>query len=74
VERVLASATVDVLTPSGPLVLGLYRIEVWGQPPHSVRRVYKIHAKGETKAAQEGIQRFVDEMKALPIPGDGPPC
>ena len=73
-ERVLASATVDVLTPSGPLVLGFYRIEVWGQPPHDVRRVYKIYAKDETRAAQEGIQRFVDEMEALPIPGDGPPC
>lgn len=73
-ERVLASATVDTVIPSAPLILGFYRIEVWGQPPHDVRRVYKIYAKDETRAAQEGIRRFVDEMEALPIPGDGPLC
>lgn len=73
-ERVLASATVDVIAPSAPLVLGLYRVEVWGQKPHNFRRVYKIHAKGEGAAAQEGIKRFVSEVEALPIPGDGPLC
>ena len=66
---VLASATVDSIRPATPQTIGLFKVTVWGQPPHDQTRVYEIQAKSETPAAQEGIRRFVAEMEALPIEG-----
>jgi hypothetical protein len=56
--RVLANAVVDQLTKN------LFRVEVWGLPPHAETRIYEIKAKSDTLAAQEGIQRFVEEFEA----------
>lgn len=72
--QVLASATVDTIRHSAPLVLGIYHVEVWGKPPHDYVRTYKLHAKNETAAAQEGIDKFVEEMEAIELPDDGSAC
>jgi hypothetical protein len=40
----------------------LFRVTVWGQPPHTVRRIYDIAAKDDNTAAQKGIDLFVKEM------------
>jgi len=33
-SQVLANAVVDVIRPSTPKGLGLFRVEVWGKPPY----------------------------------------
>ena len=66
-NRVLASAVVDVLKPATPTMIGHFKVEVWGQPPYDYVRTYEIMAKSDTMAAQQGIQKFVDEMEALDI-------
>lgn len=68
--QVLANAIVDVIRPSTPKGLGLFRVEVWGKPPYDYTRTYEIQAKSDTLAAQEGIRRFVDEMENLPAEGN----
>jgi hypothetical protein len=62
-ERVLASAIVDILKPATPQKLGNFRVEVWGKAPYDYVRHYDIMAKTDTIAAQEGIRRFVREME-----------
>jgi hypothetical protein len=66
--QVLANAVVDVITPSTPVRIGNFRVEVWGQPPYDYVRTYEIMAKSDTMAAQEGIRNFVAEMEAMPTP------
>jgi hypothetical protein len=68
--RILASAVVDVVKPATPVGLGIFKVEVWGQPPYDYTRTYEIQAKNDTLAAQEGIRRFVAEMEALPAEGN----
>lgn len=65
-SQVLASAIVDVIRPATPLRLGVFKVTVWGFPPHDQDRIYEIVAKNDTTAAQQGIDRFVKEMQALP--------
>ena len=65
--QVLASATVDVITPNTPVRIGNFRVEVWGQDPYDYVRHYEIMAQSDTIAAQEGIRRFVTEMESLNI-------
>ena len=48
-----------------PIRLGRFRVEVFGDEPHDYVRVYTIQAASDTMAAQEGIQRFVEEMEKL---------
>jgi hypothetical protein len=64
-SRVLANAVVDVIKPSTPVMVGRFRVEVWGKAPYDYVRTYEIIAKSDTVAAQEGIQRFVREMEAM---------
>lgn len=59
---VLASATVDVIRPSTPRGLGMFRVEVWGQAPYDYVRTYDIQAKNVDQAARIGIDRFVKEF------------
>lgn len=66
-ERVLASAIVDVLKPSTPKTLGSFRVEVWGKAPYDCVRHYDIIAQTDTVAAQEGIRRFVREMESMDL-------
>lgn len=66
-NRILASAIVDVIKPATPRALGLFSVEVWGKEPYDYTRRYEIQAKNDTLAAQEGIRRFVSEMEKLPI-------
>ena len=40
----------------------LFKVTVWGQPPHTMRRVYEIAATTEDLAAQSGINQFIKEM------------
>ena len=61
-ERVLASAIVDLME-SGPV--SVWEVTVWGQPPFNYSRTYTIEAKTDNNAAQEGINRFVEEMENL---------
>ena len=68
--QVLANAVVDVIRPSTPKGLGLFKVEVWGIEPYDYTRNYEIQAKSDTLAAQEGIRRFVDEMEKLPAEGN----
>jgi hypothetical protein len=65
---ILASATVEVITPNTPVKIGNFRVEVWGQAPYDYVRHYEIMAQSDTVAAQQGIARFVAEMEALPNP------
>lgn len=65
--QVLASATVDVITPNTPVRIGNFRVEVWGQDPYDYVRHYEIMAQSDTIAAQEGIRRFVAEMESQEI-------
>jgi hypothetical protein len=67
-DKVLASAVVDVLKPASPVSLGNFKVEVWGQTPYDYVRIYEIMAKSDNVAAQEGIRRFVKEMEALNTP------
>lgn len=69
-NRILANAVVDVIRPSTPKGIGLFRVEVWGKEPYDYVRHYEIQAKTDTIAAQEGIRRFVSEMEALEIQGN----
>jgi hypothetical protein len=65
-DRILASATVDVVRPSTPKSLGTFKVEVWGKEPNDYVRTYEIVAKSDTMAAQEGIRRFCEEIGNLP--------
>jgi len=65
--RILANAIVDVIRPATPVGLGVFSVEVWGQPPYDYTRTYEIQAKNDTLAAQEGIRRFGAEMELLPV-------
>ena len=67
---VLASATVDVINSANPQRIGLFRVKVWGQPPHDETRFYEIQATNENTAAQQGINRFVFEMESAPSKGN----
>jgi hypothetical protein len=69
-SQILASAIVDVIRSATPQRIGSFRVEVWGKEPHDYVRIYEIMAKSDTIAAQEGIQRFVAEMQALPVEGE----
>lgn len=62
---ILANAIVDVIRPSTPRGLGLFKVEVWGKPPADFVRTYEIQAKSDNIAAREGIDRFVAEVSAL---------
>lgn len=61
--QILANAIVDVIKPSTPKRVGMFKVTVWGKPPHEQTRVYEIMAKNDTLAAQQGITRFVREME-----------
>jgi hypothetical protein len=63
--QVLANAVVDVIRPSNPRGLGLFKVEVWGKAPNDYVRLYEIEAKNDNIAAQEGIRRFVAEISKL---------
>ena len=67
---VLASAIVDVINSANPQRIGLFRVKVWGQPPHDETRFYEIQATNENTAAQQGINRFVFEMEPAPSKGN----
>jgi len=68
--QVLANAVVDVIKPATPVMIGRFRVEVWGKAPFDYVRVYEIMAKNDTMAAQEGIRRFVKEMESMPVEGN----
>lgn len=59
-KRVLANATADLVSESGPSPL--WRVEVTGQPPHAAFRVYFLPGS-EKDAAFEGIRMFCREME-----------
>lgn len=61
---VLANATVDIIQPSTPIKLGIFRVTVWGEAPNDEPRIYEISAKNDTSAAQQGIHRFEMEVSA----------
>jgi hypothetical protein len=61
--QILANAVVDVIRPATPKKIGIFKVTVWGKPPHDETRVYEIMAKNDTLAAQQGIARFVREME-----------
>jgi len=57
-------AFVDTIRAPGPVGLGMYRVEVMGEPPHDYVRIYDIEARDENKAAREGLDRFQGEFSA----------
>ena len=63
--RILAQAVLDVIRAPTPTTVGCFKVEVWGKAPNDYVRHYEILAKTDTIAAQEGIQRFVEEMEKL---------
>jgi hypothetical protein len=68
--QILAQATVDVIRPSTPIGFGLFSVTVWGQEPYNFTRVYEIAAQSDNMAAQQGIQRFENEMSLLTLQGN----
>ena len=64
-SQILANAVVDVIKPATPVMLGNFKVEVWGVIPNDYVRIYEIQAKSDTIAAQEGIRRFVAEVEVL---------
>ena len=58
-QRVLCQAIVD----PHPLAPDRWLVKVEGRPPHDQTRSYCISATSDTIAAQEGIARFVAEMR-----------
>lgn len=65
-DRVLCNATVDpgetmLCRMSGAVRSWLVTVE--GIPPHDQTRIYRIEANTDSKAAMEGIRRFVVEME-----------
>lgn len=63
-------AVVDRLSPErGPLSEGapMWRVIVWGEPPHAAERVYLLRANDDNGAAKEGLRRFEAEFTALPL-------
>lgn len=64
-SRVLAQAVVDVKREPTPFTIGCFLVEVWGKEPHDYVRHYEILAKSDTLAAQEGLQKFVEEMEQI---------
>lgn len=61
---ILANATVEMLDFSS-IGLSKFRVEVWGKEPHDFVRIYEISAKDQDVAAREGLDRFIDDVKAL---------
>lgn len=61
-DRILATATVDMLR-FGPVPL--WEVTVTGQPDGDWTRTYQIDATTDDRAAQIGIDRFVDEIENL---------
>jgi hypothetical protein len=61
-----AKAIVDILREPSAKGFGKFRVTVWGDFPDDYCRVYTIDAKSDNLAAQEGINRFVAEIEALP--------
>jgi hypothetical protein len=41
----------------------LFQVNVWGEPPHAVTRVYRISAVNEERAASKGLELFEREMR-----------
>lgn len=70
-KRVLAQAIVDPLrSPFGLRIIGKewWRVTVRGAGAHAGHlRAYDIVAKSDGDAAQEGIDKFVDEMQRLSV-------
>lgn len=64
-QRVLCNAFVDILKEPEKDHPGVFNVEVWGRSPHDYTRFYKIDAKDDNIAAQEGIRLFVEEMEKL---------
>lgn len=64
-QRVLCNAFVDPIILPEKNNPGTFRVEVWGRSPHDYTRFYKIDAKDDNIAAQEGIRLFVEEMEKL---------
>jgi hypothetical protein len=60
-----ASAVIEVLRRPSPVVLGQYKVEVWGREPHDYVRVYTVEAKSDSLAAQDALRQFGEEISAL---------
>ena len=66
-----ASAIVDILEERAAPALSRWRVEVWGKEPNDYTLVYEIVAKSEKDAAQEGLQRFNDDLESMKNEGWG---
>jgi hypothetical protein len=67
---VLAQAIVDVIKPSTPISLGVFKVTVWGLEPYNFTRIYEITAQSDNMAAQQGIRQFENEMSLLTVQGN----
>lgn len=55
-------AHVEVIRPATPFRLGSFEVHVLGDEPHDYVRIYRIDHKSEDMAAQEGIDRFLEQV------------
>jgi hypothetical protein len=60
-----AKAVIDTLRPATPVGPGLFKVEVWGAPPHDYVRSYTVEAKSDNLAAQDALHRFGEEIATL---------
>ena len=58
--QVLCQCTMDLLSRRQRPYL--FRVKVWGQPPHAVTRIYDIAGINEDVVAKVAIDRFVKEL------------
>jgi hypothetical protein len=59
--QVLAQCTMELISRRQRPYL--FRVKVWGQPPHAVTRIYDIAGANEEAVARVAIARFTKEMQ-----------
>ena len=62
-----ASVEAIHIVKPGEVGLNKYKVEVWGVEPYDFVRIYEIHGKSDTIAAQEGLRRFEEEMERVQL-------
>ena len=58
--RVLCQCTMDLISKRQRPYL--FRVKVWGQPPHDVTRIYDIAGMNQEVVANIAMRRFEEEM------------
>lgn len=58
-------AHVETIRPATPFRPGSYEVHVLGEEPHDYVRIYRIEHRSEDGAAQQGLDRFVEQVSNM---------